>query len=132
MTTWNEGWWLIVCVGGIRHIWPVGDPDEQTRDELITRGRVAAGMPAGDIHQPSGPTPTYVQLTLGRPHDSLLAVSTVHEPGELDAVAAGAVAAHRAECSRIRRQAAMDGARAALAGLSDEDRGQLFAEWGAG
>lgn len=122
-------WWLIIHYAGAVHCWPVGEPDDTERDEIIIRARVSVNYPTGNSWAQSDDPGTQVMLTCGEPHPSLLERATVHDITELACIDAAAVDAYRAECKQADRQARIETARRVLAVLPQEELSELLTEY---
>lgn len=103
-------WWLIITADGAVHAYRLGDPDDDTRHNLVERANIAHNIPHGWLNQPGWD----VQLTDGQPHPSLLARATVHSPVELAAVTAEQIAAHQRAAAEASKADRMDSAERAL------------------
>lgn len=114
-------WWLTIDTGWSRYAWDLGEAgDPQQLDDQVIRACVAAQVPSGRADAAS--------LHRGDPHPSLLATCTVRDRAELAAVDAAALSAYRAQRDQATRQARMDAAKAAMAGLTPEERDQVIRE----
>jgi hypothetical protein len=113
-------WWLIIRnQAGEIFAWEVWPDGELPDDQLINAARVAVGFPADDAWSMDG-TGWDIQLTLDRPHKTLMdraTVGTVETLGKADPAAVQAHADARAEATR---RAHIDELRARLAGMDDD------------
>jgi len=114
--------WLILRGPIGVHMWDFGDPETVPVQEWILAARAHLGYPVGDswVHGDEWDA-SFVQ---GEPHESLMAIATVHDVAELATVNSAAyVAEHEAAC----REERILGAAHALAGLDDETLAAVLA-----
>lgn len=120
-------WWLIVQTPSGLHLWNLGRPADEQRDDLILRARTHIGFPAGDALLP-GAGNWDLALSPGEPHGTLLHRATVHDLADLARVPDADVQAYRCDCEQAARTASLDAARAAIAQLDSAQRDALRAE----
>ena len=109
-----DDWWLIIYYAGLFWVWNLGTPDDANRDELIHRGRVAAGVPPDNDWVDSGNS---ISLSPGRPHDSLMARATLGTVADLARLDDAVVAEYEDTLAEVYRQIQMEAVQAALATL---------------
>lgn len=105
--------WLIIHKGDTVMVWNLGQPGN-AREDLIHRGRVAAGIPADHDWADGGWS---VGIGFGRPHEKLMARATVGTVADLGEVGEAEVAEHRDALAEIARQDQIEAAKTALAAL---------------
>lgn len=117
--------WLAIKTAQGTIAWNLGDVGEAQLEPMVMRGRIAAGVPAGDIE------PGQVSLHhLDGPNDRFFKVAapTVRDAAELQAIDPAAVQSYRDQCIGACRQIRLEEARRAAALLTDADKATLRAE----
>jgi hypothetical protein len=89
----NE-WWLIIHAPGGPWCWPLGG-DQSERERLVAAGRVLAGFPADEAWVDDD-SKRAVMVSLGEPHQTLIARATVGTLADLRKVDPTLVDAHQA------------------------------------
>jgi hypothetical protein len=110
--------WLIIHTPDGPRLWNLGaeDRDEAERADLISRGRIAAGVPAHNnwATDDSGWT---VMISFGEPHAKLMGRAVVGTLDQLAAVDAETVSGYTAEVAAADRETNAAVLAASLAGL---------------
>jgi hypothetical protein len=112
-------WLIIHGDDGQLHCWQLGDPEADRTAELVTRARIAAGVPAADY------VASRVMLSQGEPHPRTLAKATVHPVADLDRLTVAVVDAYRTAQADATRQARLDEAQTVVNLLPEADRTTL-------
>lgn len=119
-----EIWWLIAATPTGRHLWPLGEHGEATVEDRIVAAMHLLDFPIDWIRSDG----YRIHVAPGDPHPDLVKVSTVHERGELDAVASADIDAYRARVESAHREAKVRAAKKLLAELDDQALAEVLAE----
>jgi hypothetical protein len=132
-----NNWWLVIQAPSGRYAWSLGDPDPDSRDDLVVRAKALLDMPGGDewVSKPHLGwhcllAPGETELPQGKPHPAVGAV--VRDVAELRALPVAKVHAWRDADTTARAQARIDGARAMFNELSEDEKALLRAHLGPG